>query len=120
MPDSSRDRETVARIFRYCEQIDAAHEDFGRSRERFNGSTTYQNAVSMCILQIGELVNHLSDGFKRENDTIPWHRIRGMRNYVAHEYGTIDLDVVWFVATESIQDLKRFCRNCLDAEALNS
>ena len=43
-----------------------------------------------------------------------------MRNYVAHEYGNIDLDVVWFVATESIQDLKRYCKNCLDAEAFHS
>ena len=119
MPDSNRDREIVAHILRYCDQIDVAHEDFGRSRERFDRSTTYQNAVSMCILQIGELVNHLTDGFKRENNTVPWHKIRGMRNYVAHEYGSIDLDVVWFVATESIQDLKRFCRNYLDAKALN-
>ena len=36
MPDSSRDRDIIARIFRYCEQIDVAHEDFGRSRERFD------------------------------------------------------------------------------------
>ena len=120
MPDSSRDREIVAHIYRYCEQIEVAHEDFGRSRERFDRSTTYQNAVSMCILQIGELVNHLTDDFKRENDTIPWRKIRGMRNYVAHEYGSIDLDVVWFVATQSIQDLKRFCKNNLDAEASHS
>ena len=56
----------------------------------------------MCILQIGELVGRLSDEFKEANTSIPWHKIRGMRNYVAHEYGSIDLDVVWYVATNSI------------------
>lgn len=39
-------------------------------------------------------------------------RVRGMRNYVAHEYGSIDLDVVWFVATNSIPELRRFCEHC--------
>ena len=45
MPDSSRDREIVAHIYRYCEQIEVAHEDFGRSRERFDRSTTYGNTA---------------------------------------------------------------------------
>ena len=113
MPATDRDRDIVAHILRYCEQLEVAHADFGRSRERFDGSTTYQNAVCMCILQIGELVNHLSDDFKAEQNAVPWHRIRGMRNYVAHEYGSIDLDVVWYTATRSIADLKRFCKDYL-------
>ena len=68
----------------------------------------------MCILQIGELVNHLSNDFKDNHTEIPWHKIRGMRNYVAHEYGTIDLDVVWTVATDSIVELRQFCCEYLE------
>ena len=109
MPADNRDRDIIEHILRYCEQIEAAHADFDESRERFNESTTYQNAISMCILQIGELVGRLSDEFKEANTSIPWHKIRGMRNYVAHEYGSIDLDVVWYVATNSIQEVKEFC-----------
>ena len=111
MPE--RDKNILQHILRYCREIETAHDDFGRSRERFVHSTTYQNAISMCILQIGELVNHLSEDFKREHSEIPWHKIRGMRNYVAHEYGSIDFDVVWFVATESIPELRTFCENNL-------
>ena len=109
MPAENRDRDIVEHILRYCEQIETAHTDFETSRQRFDESTTYQNAISMCILQIGELVGRLTEEFKTENAEIPWHKIRGMRNYVAHEYGTIDLDVVWYVATNSICDLKGFC-----------
>lgn len=111
MPE--RDRNILQHILRYCREIETAHVDFGHSRERFDHSTTYQNAISMCILQVGELVNHLSEDFKSEHSEIPWHKIRGMRNYVAHEYGSIDFDVVWFVATESIPELKTFCENNL-------
>ena len=79
MPAENRDLDIVAHILRYCRQIETAHQDFGHSRDRFNESTTYQNAVSMCILQIGELVGHLSDSFKSVHNQIPWHKIRGMR-----------------------------------------
>lgn len=64
MPAENRDRDIIEHILRYCEQIETAHNDFNRSRERFDNSTTYQNAISMCILQIGELVGHLSDEFR--------------------------------------------------------
>ena len=109
MQEMDRDTEIVKHILRYCHQIETAHDDFGHAKERFDESTTYQNAVSMCVLQIGELVNHLSDAFKHKYDSIPWRKIRGMRNYVAHEYGSIDLDVVWYVSTVSIDELKNFC-----------
>ena len=56
MPAENRDRDIIEHILRYCEQIETAHNDFYHSRERFDNSTTYQNAISMCILQIGELV----------------------------------------------------------------
>ena len=108
-----RDHSIVEHILRYCEQIATAHEDFGRSENTCRSSTTYQNAVSMCILQIGELVNHLSDEFKNTYSEMPWRQIRGMRNYVAHEYGSIDLDVVWHVATINMESLKAFCENHL-------
>ena len=52
MPDR-RDAELLRHIRRYCQQVDTAHRDFNVSRERFSESTTYQNAVCMCILKIG-------------------------------------------------------------------
>lgn len=71
MQSLNRDNEIIDRVYRYCQQIETAHLDFDRSKERFIQSTTYQNAISMCILQIGELVNRLSDDFKDSHDEIP-------------------------------------------------
>lgn len=71
MPE--RDYDLVEHILRYCSQIETAHMDFNRSEAVFRSSTTYQNAISMCILQIGELVNHLSDCIhKRRVMVIRW------------------------------------------------
>ena len=113
MPATNRDRDIIEHILRYCNQVETAHADFGHSKDRFVESTTYQNAVSMCILQIGELVGRLTDDFKTANVDIPWHKIRGMRNYVAHEYGSIDFEIVWFASTKSIPELQTFCENYL-------
>ena len=113
MPATNRDREIVEHILSYCYQAETAHRDFDYSKDRFIESTTYQNAVSMCILQIGELVGRLSDDFKAAHAEIPWRKIRGMRNYVAHEYGSIDFEVVWFASTKSVSVLKAFCENHL-------
>lgn len=113
MPAANRNRDIVEHILRYCQEVETAHRDFNYSKERFAESSTYQNAIAMCILQIGELVNRLTDDFKAANTEIPWHKIRGMRNYVAHEYGSIDLDVVWYVANNSIVELKAFCEGYL-------
>lgn len=113
MPASSRDRDILEHILRYCSQVETAHQDFGCSKDRFAESTTYQNAVSMCILQIGELIGRLTDDFKAANAGIPWHKIRGMRNYVAHEYGSIDFEIVWLASTRSIPELRTFCESCL-------
>ena len=64
------------------------------------------------------IVSFNNDGtIKETNDKIPWHKIRGMRNYVAHEYGSIDLDIVWYAATNSINDLKSFCADWISAHS---
>lgn len=36
---------------------------------------------------------------------IPWPLITGMRNIVAHEYGTVALDKVYEVVTDHVPDL---------------
>lgn len=104
MPKPERDRDIIEHMLRYCHQIETAHSDFDHSKARFLASTTYQNAVAMCILQIGELSNHLSEPFKTLHPDIPWKKIRGMRNYVAHEYGSVDPEMLWFTSTHSIRD----------------
>ena len=40
---------------------------------------------------------------------IDWSAIKGMRNIVVHNYGHIDLEILWSAATEDIPILKAFC-----------
>jgi uncharacterized protein with HEPN domain len=44
---------------------------------------------------IGEAANRLSEDFKDEHLDIDWHRIRGFRNRIVHDYFGIDYSIVW-------------------------
>lgn len=114
MAISERDFSIIEKMAQYCTEIEEAHNSFDRSFASFKSSSLYRNAVCLCIMQIGELVNHLSDDFKNQHDDIPWRQIRGMRNIVAHEYGHVDVEVVWATATEGVMQIRQFCGGILD------
>ena len=96
----------MVHIVSYCEQIDIAVERFGKSYDTFVNDPVYHNAVSLCILQIGELVGNLSETFRAEHSAIPWRQIKLMRNIVAHRYGTVDHSITWDVVEHDIPELK--------------
>ena len=89
-------------------------ERFGEDFDTFTHDRAYFNAVSMSVMQIGELANGLSDAFREETkDAMPWGMIRGMRNWLAHAYGEIDESVIWETAVSDIPKLLRFCDSVL-------
>ena len=109
MKDSERDLSILRHILSYCTQIDEAVERFGEDGELFVRDAVYHNAVSLCILQIGELVGNLSEGFRASHPGIPWREIKLMRNIVAHRYGTVDHSITWEVVENDIPALKEYC-----------
>ena len=106
---NNRDIDILEHIIRYCKEVNDARMRFGNSVDALDTDAVYRNAVAMCILQIGELVSHLSDDFIVSNDRIPWQRIRGMRNIAAHHYGKFDTTIMFNTITERIPELLDFC-----------
>ena len=108
------DRERIAHIKTYCEDIAVAISRFGSSLDIFQQDTDYFNSISMSIMQIGELSGGLSDAFKdTTKGDMQWGLIRGMRNMFAHTYKKMDREVIWDVATNDIPTLLKFCDNVL-------
>lgn len=70
--------------------------------------------ICFNIFQIGELANSLSDEFTKEFNQIPWKQIKGMRNRIVHGYDTIDLEIVWNTANDSILLLREYCNSILE------
>lgn len=115
MSSHDRDLSVIRHISDYCDQIEEALEEYGRDKETFMRRKVFRNAVALCILQIGELVGHLSDEFRSGHSEIPWKQVKQMRNIVAHNYGKLDIDDTWKTVTDDIPTLKAFCAGILDA-----
>lgn len=107
---ADRDQSVLRHIKSHCDDIEGFIERFGRNYDLFTSDKAYFNAVSMGILQIGELAGGLSDDYRAKTaKTIPWSNIKGMRNIVAHAYGSIDEGLLWETVTEDIPILLSFC-----------
>ena len=63
-------------------------------------------AVVKNIEIIDEAANMLTAEFQETHPNTPWKKVKGMRNYIVHEYFQIDDIVVWEVATKSLVELK--------------
>ncbi len=64
-------------------------------------------AIVKNIEIIGEAANMLTNQFVEIHSETPWKRIRGMRNYIVHEYFQIDDSVVWSVIQNDLQPLRQ-------------
>ena len=104
------DWQRLLHIKTYCEDIAGFIDRFGKDFDKFINDRAYFNAVSMCVLQIGELANGLSEEFREQTkDEMPWGMIRGMRNWLTHAYAETDESIIWETAVNDIPQLLDFC-----------
>lgn len=61
-----------------------------------------QAAVIRCVEVIGEAARAVSEQTRDRAPKIPWPLITGMRNVLAHEYGTVDVEKVYDVVVEHL------------------
>ena len=86
----------------------------GKSFENLKADDMMYYAVVKNIEIIGEAANLLSSEFVDSHPATPWKQVRGMRNYIVHEYFQIDDVVVWGVVTEDIPVLRQQIIDYLD------
>ena len=87
----------------------------GVAKEVFLEDMKLQDASAFDIATIGEAASNVSDEFKAKHPEIPWIKMRGIRNRLVHifDYGQIDYDIVWIVATKELPDLEPKIRAAL-------
>lgn len=78
----------------------------GVDETAFRRDTQRQDAVVRRIEIIGEATLHLSDETRLAIPQLPYRRMRGMRNVLAHDYAGVNLEIVWEVATLHVPELQ--------------
>jgi len=77
----------------------------GISFEEFSKDNKTVDAVIRNFEIIGEASNLLPDEIKDKYSEIDWHRIRGFRNRIVHDYFGVDLQIIWKIIFDQIPGL---------------
>lgn len=77
----------------------------GLTFDSFTADSKTTDAVIRNFEVIGEAANRLSDEFRNLHQHIDWHRIRGFRNRIVHDYFGIDYSIVWQIKEHFLPDL---------------
>ena len=64
-------------------------------------------AISMTVINIGELIKNLTDDTRNAYPDIPWKAIAGMRDLTAHKYQTLRMEDVYITAKNEFPELKQ-------------
>lgn len=76
-----------------------------------------KRAISMTVINIGELVKNLTQDFREENSSIAWKDIAGFRDIAAHKYKTLDMKLVYNSVKIDIPELECNIKEILSSEA---
>ncbi|MEN9521664.1 MAG: hypothetical protein RL065_41 [Bacteroidota bacterium] len=77
--------EAIERIYTYTE---------GMNYETFLSDNKTVDAVIRNFEIIGEAATKLPEEFKDNNQQVNWHRIKGMRNRMAHDYRNVNISII--------------------------
>ena len=69
------------------------------------------DSMMFRLIQISENANRLSDEYKNNHANIPWVAIYGLRNRIVHDYGNVDLDIIFSTLKYDIPDLLECIEN---------
>lgn len=108
----NRDKFYLERILESIDRIDEHVE--GYDFEKFAAEIKTYDAVLMQFINIGEMINRLSSGFRDNHDSVNWYAAIGMRNEVAHGYYSVKPEVVWKTITDDLPRLKEDVVKILD------
>jgi uncharacterized protein with HEPN domain len=64
---------------------------------------------------IGEASNRIPDEIRDKFQLVNWHRIRGFRNRIVHDYMGIDYEIVWEIIEKDLEELKNKIQEIRDS-----
>ena len=64
-------------------------------QEDLEENEVLQDSVMFRLIQISENSDKLTQDFKDRNPQIAWRALKGMRNRIVHNYGGVDMGIIY-------------------------
>ena len=87
----------------------------GMNLDEFRSDPKTVSAVERKILLVSEAAVRLGDEAERLCPGQPWRDIRGIGNWLRHQYDRVDVEMVWHTAKNDLPNLKTAVLRVLDA-----
>ncbi len=84
--------------------------------EEFNSNEMLKRAISMTVINIGELAKSITEDTRLLSKHIPWKEIAGFRDIAAHKYSTLKMEMVYQTVFYDFPQLKDNLQNVLKRE----
>ena len=95
---------TLKQIVEVCDK--AVELRNSMTREEFRGDWRKRMLGERLVEVLGEAVKRLPDDLRQRHPQLPWDKIAGTRDYIAHGYDSVDYDVIWGVLDVEAAKLK--------------
>ena len=63
--------------------------------KELNDNEVLLDSMLFRMIQISENAKQLSEKYKEDKSDLPWNELTGLRNRIVHDYGNIDLNIVF-------------------------
>lgn len=101
-----KDRQALLRHLRDC--LQRIREYTADGRESFLADRKTQDAVIRNLEIVGQIVRDLDPAeLATIQPNVPWAKIAGTRNVLAHQYLGVDLRLVWNIVERELNSLER-------------
>lgn len=64
------------------------------------------DSVMFRLIQVAENSDKLTTEFKETHSDMPWRALKGLRNRIVHEYGNVELSIVYETVKQDIPELR--------------
>ena len=78
----------------------------GVDAEELDTNEVLLDSMLFRMIQLSENAKKLSDEYKLAHSKVPWSAIYGLRNSIVHDYGNVDLEVVYETLKNDIPELQ--------------
>jgi uncharacterized protein with HEPN domain len=82
--------------------------------EELEGDHRTQFALQRAFEIIGEATKQVDDSIRERYPDVPWRKMAGMRDVIAHKYFSVKLEVVWDTIYEEFPQIRPRLREILD------
>ena len=86
----------IAFIVAHMKDVDA---------QELNDNEILLDSMLFRMIQISENAKRLSEEYRESTSKLPWNELIGLRNRIVHDYGNVDLQVVYETLKNDIPEL---------------